>query len=147
MMNWEGHDVTTGSRKYTCSFVTVNKVIMAITRNQWICRYPLKKKYWKKTGSGISCHLSISYMHVLRESWYIQMESSQWENLNHLYFSMIWGGRWLVLLFIMVELLTITIETFLQKHLFFFVYQIQPLSKKNLKYVYKNIVWLDTRAS
>ena len=47
----------------------------------------------------------------------------------------------------MVELLTITIETFLQNHLIFFAYQIQPSSKKNLKYVYKNIVWLDTRAS
>ena len=36
---------------------------------------------------------------------------------------------------------------FLTETFIFFVYQIQPLSKKNLKYVYKNIVWLDTRAS
>jgi hypothetical protein len=34
-----------------------------------------------------------------------------------------------------VELLTITIETFLQKYLILFAYQIQSLSKKNLKYV------------
>jgi hypothetical protein len=30
MMNEEGHDLTTSNRKYTCSSVTVNKVIMAI---------------------------------------------------------------------------------------------------------------------
>jgi hypothetical protein len=47
----------------------------------------------------------------------------------------------------MVDLLTITIETLLQKYLILFAYQIQLLSKKNLKYVLTNIVWLDTRAS
>jgi hypothetical protein len=47
----------------------------------------------------------------------------------------------------MVESLTITIETCLQKYLICFAYQIQSLSKKNLKYVLKNSVWLDTRTS
>jgi hypothetical protein len=56
-----------------------------------------------------------------------------------------WEG--LVLLLIMVELLTITIETFLQNYLILFAYEIQSLSKKNLEYVYTNIVWLDTSAS